>query len=74
MEYWGVFVCLCGATMFGWYGIQGIRTGSTRIPIAVFGHDEYERGDTMFGFIILMNFVGFVAALCLAYAIWNDWL
>jgi hypothetical protein len=51
--------------------IQGVRTGVVRIPLRIICADECERGETMFGFAIMMDSLGAIAALALAAAIWG---
>jgi len=69
--YWGIFIGLGVAATFGWHAVRGLRTGTIRIPVRLIGDDEYERGETMFGFAVLMNILGSVLGVVFAWAIWR---
>ena len=71
MDAWGALLTLVIAAVFAWHGVQGLRTGVVRIPVQFFFADEYQHGETMFGLIVSLNFIGASAALMLSYVIWS---
>ena len=71
VQLWGVFIALAMSGTFAWEGVKGIRTGVARVPVRLFGEDEYQRGDTLFGLVLIFDFAGACAALALAYGIWS---
>jgi hypothetical protein len=68
-SHWGAFIALAIGLTFAGFGVQSLRTGIARIPIQLFVDDEFERGDTMFGLIVALDFIGALGGLALAYAI-----
>jgi hypothetical protein len=66
----GLFALFASA-LFLWHAVHGLRTGEARIPIQILGADLYERGDTMFGLAIFMNFLGAIAGAVVAICFWS---
>ncbi|HEY6817568.1 MAG TPA: hypothetical protein VI168_18680 [Croceibacterium sp.] len=64
------FILLIFACVFAWCAFRGLRTGKAYIPVIMFREDEYERGQTGFGFVIFANFVGAIASAIVSSAIW----
>lgn len=58
LDVWQVIVFAGIAGVFLWSGVRGIREGTVRIPLQFLNDDEFERGTTMFGLAVTMNFLG----------------
>ena len=74
MAWWGIFLTVAASALFAWHGIRGLRTGRASIPVKLFLDDEYQRGETMFGLAISLNFLGSMLAMALSYVIWSSLL
>ncbi|WP_395395210.1 hypothetical protein WBP07_07535 [Novosphingobium sp. BL-8A] len=63
LDVWPVILLTGIAGTFLWNGVRGIREGTVRIPLQFLNDDEFERGTTMFGFAVAMNFLGGLGVL-----------
>ena len=69
--WWGTLIALLGASVFIREIVTAFRAGTVRIPIQMFGADEYARGDAMFWLAVAMNSFGAVLFLGVGYAAWR---
>jgi hypothetical protein len=75
VDLWWLVLIAIGAVIFAKHGIDGLRTGKVSIPLG--GHwfqldDEYEKGETMFGLIVTLNFIFSGALAALGFAHWSN--
>ncbi|MEO7635874.1 MAG: hypothetical protein ABIS38_09555 [Sphingomicrobium sp.] len=49
--------------IFGWNAWRGVNTGQARVPIGLFGLDEYDRDHTLFWGVIGLDVLLWLMAL-----------
>jgi hypothetical protein len=57
LDIWPVFIGTAIAGVFLWNGVRGLREGTVRIPLQLLNDDPFERGTTMYGLAIVLNFL-----------------